>query len=147
MIWQLKLSGRFCSLFGDIEEYTEAGTFFEEWLALRRLNFSKNHPDIAKSLFSLGNTLILLEQPSEAEPILRESLQIRQSIYEDQDLRVALVKSGLGRSLLHQQKFDAAAQYLFPAHTILLESLGEENSHVLVSSKAILQYQQNRSAQ
>ena len=135
------------SLFEDMEEYTEAATYFEDGLTLRRQNLPENHPDIATSLFSLGNTLIFLEKPSNAEPILREALQIRQSIYEDEDWRVALVKSGIGRALLHQQKFDAAAQYILPAHAILLESLGEDNSHVIASSKDIQQYRLNSSAQ
>jgi len=135
------------SLFEDMEEYTKAATYFEDGLTLRRQNLPENHPDIATSLFSLGNTLIFLEKPSNAEPILREALQIRQSIYEDEDWRVALVKSGIGRALLHQQKFDAAAQYILPAHAILLESLGEDNSHVIASSKDIQQYRLNSSAQ
>jgi len=134
-------------LFRIMENYSEAAGYYSLSLEQRKQSLPENHPDIATSLFSLGNTLILLEQPSEAEPILREALQIRQSIYKDEDWRVALVKSGLGRALLQQQKFDDAAQYIFPAHAILLESLGEENRHVIASSKAIQQHQQNRSAQ
>jgi serine/threonine-protein kinase len=133
------------SLFEDMESYTDAANYFEQGLALRRQNLPENHPDIATSLFSLGTSFIHLEQPSKAEPILREALQIRQSIYEEEDWRVALVKSGLGRALLHQQKFDDAAQYVFPAHAILLESLGDENSHVIASSKDIAEYQQHTS--
>src|SRR6056297_156541 len=134
-------------LFRIMENYSEAAGYYSLSLEQRKQSLPENHPDIATSLFSLGNTLILLEQPSEAEPILREALQIRQSIYKDEDWRVALVKSGLGRALLQQQNFDDAAQYIFPAHAILLESLGEENRHVIASSKAIQQHQQNRSAQ
>lgn len=134
------------SLFKDIGNYNEAAVYFEEGLALRRQNLPESHPDIATSLFSLGNTLLLLEKPSNAETMLREALTIRQSIYDEEDWRVALVKSGIGRALLHQQKFDTAAQYLFPAHAILLETLGEENSHVIASSKDIQQYRENSSA-
>jgi len=134
-------------LFRIMENYSEAAGYYSLSLEQRKQSLPENHPDIATSLFSLGNTLILLEQPSEAEPILREALQIRQSIYKDEDWRVALVKSGLGRALLQQQNLDDAAQYIFPAHAILLESLGEENRHVIASSKAIQQHQQNRSAQ
>jgi tetratricopeptide (TPR) repeat protein len=133
------------SLFEDMERHTDAANYFEQGLALRRQNLPDNHPDIATSLFSLGTSFIHLEQPSKAEPILREALQIRQSIYEEEDWRVALVKSGLGRALLHQQRFDDAAQYVIPAHAILLESLGEENSHVIASSKDIAEYQQHTS--
>lgn len=129
------------SLFEDMGDYTEAASYFEQGLALRRQNLPENHPDIATSLFSLGTSYIRLDQPSEAEPILREALQIRQSIYDDEDWRVALVKSGLGRALLRQKKYDDAAQYVLPAYTILLESLGEENSHVIASADDIAEYQ------
>ena len=130
-------------LYTVMEKYSEAADFYEQSLQLRKESLPEFHPDIATSLLSYGTTLIRLNRPDDAESLLREAYQIRESIYGEEDWRTALVKSRLGRSMLNQQKFEAAAEFLLPAHSILQESLGSDNTHVIASSIDILQYEQN----
>ena len=69
------------------------------------------------------------DNPSEAEPFLHDALDIRMSVYEDGDWRIAQIESYLGRSLLRQQRFEEAGVLLEKSYPILNEVLGPDNLH------------------
>ena len=75
--------------------------------------------------------MIKNDSPSEAETFFRRSLDIRQDVYEEGDWRIAQVESHLGRSLLHQQKYEEAEILLGKSRTVLEKAFGPDNAHTL----------------
>ncbi len=57
-------------------QYKAAEPFFRRTLAVQRATLHSSNPQIASSLADLGECLYLEEKDSEAEPFLREALQI-----------------------------------------------------------------------
>jgi thioredoxin-like negative regulator of GroEL len=80
---------------------------------------------MVQALFSLK-----MEKPAEAEPLLREALDIRQQTYDENDWRVAQIKAHLAKSLLQLNQFDEAELLLLQSYTVLSDTLGAQDIHV-----------------
>lgn len=99
-------------------------------LDARRRTLRENHPKIAASLHSLGISYATRDEPSTAEPLLRQSLSIYLDQYGDTHTRVASVLVGLGR-IVHEQGRSAEARSLLErALEIRLELLGHDHTQV-----------------
>src|SRR5690625_7248370 len=73
------------------------------------------------------------DHPADAEPMLREALEIRRHAYGDDDPRTAQSKARLGQALLRLQRHVEAEPLLMESQSVLLAAHGED--HVLVRSE------------
>jgi eukaryotic-like serine/threonine-protein kinase len=92
-------------------ENAKLADFFRVELPEVRKSLPKESPELAGVLAPLGLALLQQKKWSEAEPILRESLAIRQR-KEPEDWRTFNTKSLLGGSLLGQNKYAEAEPLL-----------------------------------
>src|SRR5262249_40423231 len=86
-----------------------------EVVAARRKLVGPDDPVLAHELSTLGFNLLLTGRPGEAEPPLREALQIKTRV-EPNAWRTAVVKGWLGAALLRQQKYEEAEPLLLAGH-------------------------------
>lgn len=114
-----------------MEQYDDTVNHYREGLTLRQNSLPPEYPDIAVPSYAVGTVLIKNDSPSEAETFFRRSLDIRQDVYEEGDWRIAQVESHLGRSLLHQQKYEEAEILLGKSRTVLEKAFGPDNAHTL----------------
>ncbi len=119
---------RFLENTGDSEA---AQQVYRDTLTVRREQLPEVDPDIARSLDALGELLIQHGKHAQAEPILRESLQIRELLLTQpqhawQQLtlegRAAQTASALGASLTGQGRFAEAEPLLLEGHDRIHES-------------------------
>lgn len=90
------------------EDWQAAEEYALQGLALKR---EVHHLEaVAEGLVWLGNTMLGLHRPEEAERAFRESLEIRQEL--EQDALQAESLSGLSRALLAQGKLSTARSYV-----------------------------------
>ncbi len=93
----------------------EATKLIQDQLANARKQLPAASPQLAGVLASRGKQLLEVKQYAEAEPILRESLTLREKLAKDKRAalwQVANVKSLLGGALLGQKKFADAEPFL-----------------------------------
>jgi eukaryotic-like serine/threonine-protein kinase len=84
-------------------------------LAESRIALPKESPQLASLLAQIGMTFLDLKKWSEAEPLIRECLTIREKVQPDHWLTFN-TKSMLGGSLLGQQKYAEAEPLLLAAY-------------------------------
>lgn len=89
----------------------QALSAFSEQLAKARKTFPKDSPELAKQLAVAGHFLLMAKAFSEAEPLLRESVAIREK-QQPEDWSTFNAKALLGAALLGQQKFADAEPLL-----------------------------------
>ena len=83
-------------------------------------------PEIARSLFELGDILLRLGDALKAEAWLRHSLEIRRKHYDSDDYRTANAENALGASLAAQGRFDEAEALLVQSLPIIESRYGAE---------------------
>ena len=88
---------------------------FEETLKLRKAKLGPDHPDTAGTMASLGSLLIEKRLFTEAEPLLRECLTIREKTKPD-DWRTFNTRRLLGSALLGQKKYADAEPLLLKGY-------------------------------
>ena len=88
---------------------------FEETLKLRKAKLGPDHPDTAGTMASLGSLLIEKRLFTEAEPLLRECLAIREKTKPD-DWRTFNTRRLLGSALLGQKKYADAEPLLLKGY-------------------------------
>jgi eukaryotic-like serine/threonine-protein kinase len=89
----------------------EAARLIDELLADTRQTLPKDSPQLAGQLAQFGSALLELERHAAAEPLLRESLAIREE-KEPNDWTTFNTQSMLGGSLLSQKKYKDAEPLL-----------------------------------
>jgi serine/threonine protein kinase/Tfp pilus assembly protein PilF len=98
---------------------------YRDTLIARRELFSHDHPDVAAGLFNLGHLLTEHGKHAEAEPLLRESLEIREGFLfspESDRFRGTLecdigkTRTILGECLFRQDEFTQAEGFLREAY-------------------------------
>jgi serine/threonine protein kinase/tetratricopeptide (TPR) repeat protein len=104
-----------------IDAYAQAGEhakladLLRERLPEARKELPKASPQLAAMLAQLGLSLLKQNGPTEAEPLLRESLAIREQ-KEPEDWRTFNTKSLLGGALLGQKKYAEAEPLLLAGY-------------------------------
>ena len=113
-------------LLADMGDDTGAAELHREVLETRRKRFPGREPDIARSLFELGDVYLRLGNAVRTEAWLRESLAIRRKHFASDDYRTANAENGLGASLAAQGRFDEAETLLVPSLPIIESRYGAE---------------------
>ena len=88
---------------------------FEETLKLRKAKLGPDHPDTAGTMASLGSLLIEKRLFTEAEPLLRECLAIREKTKPDA-WTTFNTRRMLGSALLGQKKYADAEPLLLKGY-------------------------------
>jgi tetratricopeptide (TPR) repeat protein len=114
---------------------TEAEVQFAEWLQRQRPKLPSDDLNVAKNLNRLSKCRLALKKFAEAEPLLRDSLDIYERKLKDSAMRFD-TESLLGASLAGQQKFAAAEPHLVNAFKGLeaLQAKLSPNEKALVKS-------------
>jgi eukaryotic-like serine/threonine-protein kinase len=85
----------------------QAEKLFRQTLTARRKFSPADDPNLANALIGLGFTLIKLDRPTEAEPLLREAMEIEQKKAPD-NWGTFETRNRLGVALLGQKKYAEA---------------------------------------
>ena len=97
------------------ERFDKAEAWRRKWLAVVKQKTGAESPDYAGELDGLGLNLLRRKKYTDAEPILRECLILREKLLEIKQVapwQVANVKSMLGEALLEQEKLAEAGPLL-----------------------------------
>jgi len=86
---------------------------------MKREVLEPDDQSLAISLHDLGNFFLQHGSPSEAEPLLREALEIRRTRFTDRDGRTAHTGSLLGDCLLQLVRLDEAEVLLGKSYPVL----------------------------
>ena len=101
---------------------------YQNALVILREKLPENRTRIANSLVGLGQTLVLQSRAKEAEPLLREALEIRLTMLGDADWRTAEAKSLLGLCLAALEQYEDAESLLSQSYATLKEVRGEDHT-------------------
>ncbi|MEM9293813.1 MAG: serine/threonine-protein kinase [Acidobacteriota bacterium] len=123
------------------DRYAEAEVIYREGLEQRRAR-AQAHPEdvvaqrnLATSLRSLATALMALEDLESAEPLLAESLALRQQIYGERSSRAATVVMSLGRLEHRRGRLEAAEERMVEGLAIRREELGEDHLHTALARR------------
>src|SRR5262249_36859117 len=93
-------------------------------LAGQRKVLPAGHSQLAGSLSGLGLALTRADRPREAEPLLKEALEIRRRTLPAGDRRISLTESALGECLAAERRFVEAEPLLTGSAEQLLDTPG-----------------------
>src|SRR5262249_52734577 len=97
------------------KQYAKAEPLLAEVLPHQRRLFPPKSPQLAGALANLGWCRLKLEKWADAEDVLREALEIREAVSQD-DWVTASVKSVLGETLLGQRNHAEAEPLLLAGY-------------------------------
>jgi len=120
----------------------EAERLLRESLQVYRRQPSPAALDLAGTLASLGHILLAQSKFGEAEPFLRECLELRQNAAPD-DWRVFNARSLLGGALLGQMRFEAAEPLLLEGY----EGLKQREQRIPVGNRVFIREARERLVQ
>ncbi len=106
--------------------FSEAESTLREVLRIQRATLDPSHPDVAQTLTLLGSVLLSLERPLDAEPCLREALEIRRARIPENWL-TANTESVLGDCLMRLGRSDEAEVLLRESLPRIEQALGRED--------------------
>jgi serine/threonine protein kinase/tetratricopeptide (TPR) repeat protein len=104
------------------KQYQEAADVYRELVASRRRTLAADSPVLADTCFAFGQTLLVLQQGDQAEPLFRECLAIREKL-EAGTWNTWNTRANLGEALLSQGQFASAEPLLVSAHEAMSQSL------------------------
>ena len=90
----------------------EAEQLFNQSLILYQKTLPTAYPSVALAKIDLGRLYLDRNRPAEAEAPLRNALRIRQTLYDDRDVRTAEVKQALGACRTVPVHYDKAEPLL-----------------------------------
>jgi tetratricopeptide (TPR) repeat protein len=88
----------------DSGDYTNALEMSRQALALRQTLYGKEHPDVAASLYAIGQVLQRLDRVAESEAAERQALAVRQKLLGPTNLAVAQSLHALAWALMAQNR-------------------------------------------
>ncbi len=115
----------------------EAEPLLRQSIALYRELLGSDHPELAGSLYNLG-ALLTVGDAADAEPLLRECLDIRTRRLPAGDIRTATTEQGLGGCLVALHRYSEAEPLLVEAHRMLEAALGPEHARTLAGLSALI---------
>src|SRR5262249_34542910 len=121
----------------DAGKLDKALPLSEQTVAASKAKLGAEHADVAGALFTLGIVLLKQKNYAQAEPVLRECLQIRGKKLPD-DWRVFNTKSLLGGSLLGQKNYVEAESLLLQGYEGMKRRAGKINQihkHYLLEAR------------
>ncbi|HSU56828.1 MAG TPA: serine/threonine-protein kinase [Candidatus Dormibacteraeota bacterium] len=126
----LNVSGwTYCS----IRESAKAEAAFRRALVVQRKLLGDNLPDLADSLFGLGQVLNDEGKPEESEASYRESLEIRRKVYGNEHWTVAACLNNLTAPLVAQGKLAEAESYSREALAMKRKLFANDHPEVAIS--------------
>ena len=81
---------------------------------------------VAAYRVNLARLLLMRKKAAEAEPLLRQALEIRMKAFPEGDWRIATAKSLLGEALTAMGRYDEAERFLLEAKRVLKDGPGQE---------------------
>jgi serine/threonine-protein kinase len=118
---------------GDIlmrkEDYERAVECAREILSWRAHSIPETHSVINSTLLMLARCNLVMNQPAEAEMLIRECLSLRHETLPSGHWLIATAEGYLAESLLQMKRFDEAAPLLQKSYETLLTKLGENHEH------------------
>jgi serine/threonine protein kinase len=104
-------------------KFAEAEAMYRQELAMRRIMFGKDDPQVAIFLHDVADALYRQNKPAEAVPFIQECLEIREQKLPDNWLTFN-ARSLLGQILLKQKFHDRAEPLLLSGHAGLKQREG-----------------------
>ncbi len=117
----------------SIQKFTNADAAFRQALLVQRKVLGNNNPNVADSLFGLGQVLSDENRPEESEAAYRESLQIRRKIYGNEHWTVAACLNNITGPLVAQGKLAEADAFGREALAMKRKLLGNDHPQVAIS--------------
>jgi tetratricopeptide (TPR) repeat protein len=111
----------------------EAETMIREALAMEKTLYGQDHPEIARSLFSLGHLVRRQGKWSDAETSYREGVAMWTRLQAKDSAEVAYALGYLSEVLLHQDKLPEAEARRREQIDLLRRLYGDTNANVVVS--------------
>ncbi|HYN23049.1 MAG TPA: tetratricopeptide repeat protein [Thermoanaerobaculia bacterium] len=108
--------------------YEPAIELQREALSLRQTALGPEHPDVAKSLLDLGNTLVLQGRFAEAEPPIRQALALRRKLLDENHPDVVDVTARLADLELYTGRY-TEAEHLYQDALARQEAGGDYPSY------------------
>lgn len=119
------------------EPYAER--FWGEALAIQQRVLPPDHPDIAETVSLLVGVLNGAGKTSEAESLIRDSIESLSRVHRDGAIALAIANGMLGETLRLQRRFEEAEQVLLPSHEDLVAAIGDSaNWRVLESDVRVI---------
>jgi len=116
-----------------IGEYSEAVSYTEQALAIRRKVLEPEDPEIAGSLNNLGELYRAQGKYEQAEPLFEQALAIRRKALGAEHPNVATSLNNLGELYRAQGKYEQAEPLFEQALAIWRKALGAEHPDVAMS--------------
>jgi serine/threonine protein kinase len=108
------------TLFGH-GQYAQAEEYCRRDLQLRELGNDRDSLDVAKTQLLWGRVHVQLGRAAEAEPLIRQCLEIRRRDLRSDDYLIPLAESILGDCLRAQGRYDEAAPLLHSSYATLAD--------------------------
>jgi serine/threonine-protein kinase len=118
-------------LTGDLGRYPEAAEFGRQALAAARETLPADHPELLNIETAYANTLVMLHQSSQAEPLFRQVIAAQTRVLGPEHKATLLTKLGLVNTLVDQHREEEAAALALPAARALEALLGADNLYAL----------------
>ena len=118
------------SAYEAAKQFDKAEAWRRKWLAVVKQKNGAESPAYVNELSSLGDDLLRRKKFADAEPVLRERLDIREKLLEQKHIEpseVANARSELGEVLLKEQKLAEAEPLLVAAYEGLREDIPEDS--------------------
>ena len=96
-------------------------------MTLRRRLLMPGSPSLAESLSGLGNLLLEINRNEQAEPLLREALQIRRQVMIPRHWTTGETASLLGACLTKPARYSEAEPLLTEGFELVRDGLGPNN--------------------
>ncbi|HEY1663188.1 MAG TPA: serine/threonine-protein kinase [Verrucomicrobiae bacterium] len=120
-------------VYWQIREFAKAEAAFRQALVVQRKVLGNNHPDVADTLFGLGQVLQDENKPEESETSYRESLAIRRKVFGNESQTVAECLNNITSPLMDQGKLVEAEASAREALAIKRKLLANDDPDVAVS--------------
>jgi serine/threonine-protein kinase len=125
------------------QRFDEGQKFAERIIALRNKSINEEHPVISAALQMSAIAFMGMGNPEKAEPLLRESLILRQNTLSADHWILDTSKSILGECLAQIGNYAGAETFLFQSYKNLKEKLGKDHEQTKNAFLRIKNFEKN----
>ncbi len=115
-------------------------TLLQSAIAAERALPRQKHPQLAADLYALGRLELEFGTAVAAEPLLLEALDIQQTRFPTDDLRIARTRSALGEALTKLSRFKEAEPLLRKSLDTLMSNLPPFGPDVMEARQRLIDY-------